>query len=97
MAFMRKIEGSTKQEVNQEEAREKFISGGGLVQADIIQEKKEIPSKQKDDWTRLLLRIRTNVLETIDGLVQDRMGMTRTGWILEAIQEKLKRENDQTL
>ncbi len=93
MAFMKKVESPNKSEVSQEEAREKFISGGGLVQADLIEEEKEVIQKPKEEWTKVLLRIRSNILDEIDQLVLDRMGMTRTGWILEAIQEKLKKEN----
>jgi hypothetical protein len=89
MAFMKKVENTNKPEVSKEEAREKFISGGGLVQADISHEEKAISQKSKEEWTKILIRIRSNILEEIDQLVLDRMGMTRTGWILEAIQEKL--------
>lgn len=85
MGFMKKIENK-----NIEEAREKFISGGGLVQSDVIQIKNE-PTIKKEEWTKLILRIRFDVLEEIDELVLKRMGLTRTAWILEAIQEKLRK------
>ena len=93
MAFMKKIENTNQQEASKEGARERFINGGGLVQADIIEEK-VISQKAKEEWTRVLLRIRSNILEEIDRLVLDRMGMTRTGWMLEAIQEKLRKERE---
>jgi hypothetical protein len=83
MAFLKKIEKPKVEDI--EEAREKFINGGGLVLSDVEEMQK------KDEWTRLVLRIRTDAVEQIDNLIKDRMGVTRTGWILQAIEEKLKR------
>ena len=42
-------------------------------------------------WTNLNLRITKDILDTIDAILENRIGISRTGWILEAIQEKLKR------
>lgn len=83
--FMKKIES---REI--EEAREKFISGGGLVVAD--QEGQAEESANLDEWIKINLRIRRNAVDQIDKLVSNRMGVTRTGWILGAIQEKLEKE-----
>ena len=83
--FMKKIEAK---EI--EEAREKFISGGGLVVADLEEQVEECA--KLDEWIKINLRIRKDAVNQIDKLVSSRMGVTRTGWILGAIQEKLEEE-----
>ena len=42
----------------------------------------------------ILLKIPLNWLEKIDKSVEERYGMTRTTWLLQAAQEKIEREND---
>ncbi|MFI0477797.1 MAG: hypothetical protein ACH349_01540 [Candidatus Rhabdochlamydia sp.] len=46
--------------------------------------------KKEKEWTIINLRISTEMLKEVDQAVKDRVGITRTGWILEAIHEKLK-------
>lgn len=82
MAFLKKVEIPKTEDI--EKAREKFIGGGGLVASDV-----EHQAKEKQEWMRMVLRIRQDAVDQIDLLIKDRMGMTRTAWILEAIQEKL--------
>lgn len=82
MAFLKKVSTEQKKEPNEKEI-EKYLEKGGLVPSDI---------EKKEKWTRMLLRIRTDALIDIDKLISNRMGITRTSWILEAIQEKIKRE-----
>lgn len=91
--FMKKIELK-----GIEEAREKFISGGGLVAADMDEQKslKVEDSLKLDEWIKINLRIKKDAVTQIDKFVSSRMGVTRTGWILEAIQEKLKKEMDES-
>ena len=60
---------------------EKVIDKGGQVAAD-TQEKR---------WTNFTLRIRTDMLANIDEALEETVGISKTGWILQAIQEKLKR------
>lgn len=48
--------------------------------------------KRSKKFTKFLLRISEETLDSIDKEVLDREGMTKTGWILEAIQEKLKKD-----
>ena len=73
-----------------EEARQKFISGGGLVVADLEEQVEE--SAKLDEWIKINLRIKKDAVNQIDKLVASRMGVTRTGWILWAIQERLEKE-----
>lgn len=68
-----------------EKAREKFIKGGGMVAADVKK------PESKDEWTRIVIRIKKEAVMQIDELIGDTMGLTRTGWILQAIEEKLKK------
>ncbi len=53
--------------------------------------------KIKDDksWAIFSLRLRSDISDKIDKVLEKRIGMKKTSWILEAIQEKLKREDDE--
>ena len=88
MAFKKKVFLGS-ENVDQETI-DNFISGGGLVASDL---KKEEPTQLVDanEWVRIILRIRLDAVKEIDKLVTKRMGITRTAWMLEAIQEKLER------
>jgi predicted HicB family RNase H-like nuclease len=61
---------------------EKFIDKGGQVSCD-----KEPACKL--EWTNFTLRIRKDLSEKIDCVIEERIGISKTAWILEAIQEKL--------
>lgn len=41
-------------------------------------------------WTNINLRIPVYMVDNMDIAVGNRVGITRTGWILESIHEKLK-------
>lgn len=60
-----------------------LIEKGAKVKEDKVEESKK--------WTIINLRLPTDMLSNVDQEVKERSGMTRTGWILEAINEKLKR------
>lgn len=65
---------------------------------DIEKERKKFinnAEKNKKDkkWTRMLLRIRSDFLEHIDESIKDKLNSTRTSWILETIQERIKKES----
>lgn len=60
---------------------DEIIERGGEVTADKADKKR---------WITFNLRIREDLLEEIDHVLEDRLGISKTGWILEAIQEKLK-------
>lgn len=59
------------------------IVKGGHVQADNEVKKKE--------WINFCVRIKADMLEQIDKALEDRPGLSKTGWILEAIHKELKR------
>lgn len=63
-----------------------LIEKGAKVKEDHIAEGKK--------WVNFHLRIKAEMIVDIDDAVEKRVGITRTGWVLEAIQEKLKREAD---
>jgi hypothetical protein len=63
---------------------ESLIAKGGQVKEDLQREKKE--------WAMINLRISSEMLYDVDAAVNERVGITRTGWILEAIHEKLMSE-----
>jgi hypothetical protein len=53
---------------------------------------KVIEDKPKKEWTIFNLRIPKNMIDKIEAVMERRVGISKTGWILEAIQEKLKRD-----
>lgn len=62
---------------------ERLITKGASVKQDALKKDKE--------WKLLNLRLSAKMLESIDKAVSESVGITRTGWILQAIDEKLKR------
>ena len=70
------------------ESPEKLIEKGAPVLEDIKQE-----TQKKDFFVNL--RIPRILLEMMDYQLKDRIGLSRTAWILEAIQEKIKRSNNE--
>ncbi len=65
---------------------EMIIEKGGSVVADKVDKKKE--------WRNFLLRLRQDIFDRIDLDIENRPGLSKNDWIREAIQEKLKRENE---
>jgi TPP-dependent indolepyruvate ferredoxin oxidoreductase alpha subunit len=53
---------------------------------------KEDFKKETKKWPIINVRISAEMLQEVDEAVEARVGITRTGWILEAIHEKLKKE-----
>lgn len=74
-----------KLEKDQTPSIEQIIERGGEVAAD-----KE-PVSEKD-WKQFNIRLRNDLSRQIDQLLLDRPGLSKTVWILEAINEKIKRE-----
>lgn len=64
---------------------EALIDGGAKVKEDFKREAKK--------WPIINLRISEGMLKAVDGSVDRRVGITRTGWILEAIHQKLEKES----
>lgn len=68
-----------------EDEIEKLISKGALVKEDVkVEEEKK--------YTHINFRLPTQMLKKVDEALNDRVGISRNGWILEAIHEKLKHE-----
>ena len=63
--------------------RDAIISKGGLVNAD--------KSVTKNSWKNILIRFPSDMIDSIDNIVKADGLMTRTGWILQTIKEKIKR------
>lgn len=74
--------GEPEQTEIEKKKREEFIRGAGMVASDAVQ-------KPKARWTKVCLRIKVEALEKIDAEVSQKLGGTRTSWILEAIEKKL--------
>jgi hypothetical protein len=60
-----------------------LITKGAPVKADRIKDSKL--------WQNINFRLSTEMLIAVDRAVSRSVGITRTGWILQAIDEKLKR------
>lgn len=86
MTIRKKIEKAVE---DIEKAREEVISRGGHVIADIVD-----PKRKKKEWTTLCLRIPMDMVERIDILLDDRVGISRTAWILEALHTEIKAAED---
>lgn len=84
MVLKRQVEAPKVEEPQEdiEKVREQFIRGGGLVASDIKKEEAE-------EWTKISLRIKVKAIAQIDEMISKKMGVTRTGWILQAIEDKL--------
>lgn len=57
------------------------------------QEHADKPAK-KEEWMYISLRMPVHMNDKIQSILVDRVGISRIGWILEAIQEKLKRDGN---
>jgi hypothetical protein len=75
--------GLRKLEKKESAALQEVIDKGGEVAEDRTDQKKK--------WVFFSLRIRKDILNNIEEALQDRIGISKTGWILEAIQEKLQK------
>ncbi len=64
-----------------------LIEKGARVKEDKIEDSKQ--------WTYINIRIPVKMLDNVDECVSNRIGITRTGWLLEAIHEKLKRSKNE--
>lgn len=80
MSVRKKLEKSKIEKVDVDALIEK----GAKVKEDRIEESKK--------WTYMNLRIAVFMLKKVDEAVSETVGITRTGWILQAINEKLKNE-----
>lgn len=78
MAVKKPLEKTTPKKID----IEKLITKGAAVKEDSIEKDKK--------WTHICLRIPTEMVNKIDVAVEERIGVNRTGWILEAIHDKLK-------
>jgi hypothetical protein len=54
--------------------------------------KEDCKSEEMKKWSFINLRIESKMIKNVDRCVSNRVGITRTGWILEAIDEKIRRE-----
>lgn len=75
------------EKVREEVDVEALIDGGAKVKEDF---------KKRKKWQNINLRISEEMLRDVDEAVSQRVGITRTGWILEAIHEKLKGINEKS-
>jgi len=64
---------------------EKLIDKGAPVKEEISEDKK---------WKFINLRIPSSMIDEIDEIVSDQVGITRTGWILQLIHRELKKKNE---
>jgi len=63
------------------------------VNVEALIEKGAKVKEDKDErkWVIINLRLSSDMLKNVDECVQERVGIKRTGWILEAIREKLNK------
>ena len=80
MVVRAKIE---KNEIEIEKERMKIIQQGAPISSQKNHDIKE--------WTNFTLRIKTQMIDDIEECLKDMAGLTKTGFILQAIQEKLRK------
>lgn len=80
---VRKQLEKAKEEMKEEVDVSALINQGAKVKEDMKKEVKE--------WVVINVRISGSMLKDVDEAVSERVGITRTGWILEAIHEKLSK------
>ncbi len=85
MVVKRVIEENPPIKNSSDKEKEEFIKAGGLVLAD----KPSVKS-----WSIFSLRIREDLSKKVDLALESRIGLSKTAWIVEAIQDKLKREEE---
>lgn len=68
---------------------DKLLSKGAPVKEDMAELEKE-----ESKWTHINFRMPTQMLKKVDEALNDRVGISRNGWLLEAVQEKLKRSQE---
>jgi len=64
---------------------DELLSKGAPVKEDIVLEKEE------SKWSNVNFRLPTEMLQTVDEVLRDRVGISRNGWLQEAVNEKLLR------
>lgn len=62
--------------------KNRFIKRGGSV------------NSENDKWTNICLRIPKEMVIDIDMIIEQSIGITRTGWILRTLQEKLRKDQE---
>jgi hypothetical protein len=87
MALSKKIQNSA---LKQPSVEELIMKGGS---SGILEEGKTV--EEEEDVRRVQLRVPDAKLEQIDKMVRRRPGkLSRHTWIMEAIEEKLQRDNE---
>lgn len=61
---------------------------------EIIDKGARVKADNAKGWSNFNLRIRDDMVAGIEEDLENRIGLTKTSWILEAIQEKLRKLND---
>lgn len=84
MVITKKIEKPSKDNATE---RQKIILKGGAVVEDV--------KKKNREKRTILLRVPVELLERVDKLIESLYGIKRSGWILQAMQEKWEREDRQ--
>lgn len=51
--------------------------------------------KEKSEWKNICLRIPKEMVTEIDKVVKENIGFTRTSWILQTLQQKLKENQNE--
>lgn len=57
----------------------------------VIDKGAEVKADTRKDWTNFTLRIKGDMLQEIEDAMEGTVGISKTGWILQAIQDKLRK------
>ncbi len=67
---------------NIDQAREEFIEKGSEA----------VEARTSAKWTTICLRIPKDMVRSIDSLVEEKPGFSRTTWILQTLHKKLEKK-----
>jgi hypothetical protein len=73
------------QKINREKEIDQKINQGAPVKEDV-----KIETVKGEKWKLVPIRMPEKLLREIDKKIENRIGLSRNAWVLEAIQEKLE-------
>ena len=66
-------------------------------QIEEIEIEKENKIEEENEWVKMHLRLPKKLMLELEYLRSQEFGISRTGWILQAIHEKIKRTNNESI
>jgi len=78
--------------IKSEKHIDSIVNKGAPVKEDAKQEDKKV---KEEKWKLVPIRMPEKLIRELDDKIEKRLGLSRNAWILEAIQEKINRKNNE--